>query len=161
MKDQKGFTLIEIVVAISIIAILTIAALTGVGAAQKQGRDSVRRSHLDVYRGALESYAGMNNSLYPNAAGNLSTMAGASLAGFVSSVLYDPKNGNTVGTCPPTTTTYAFCYYVNVTTSADYVIVDSLESGGFWVACSGGKVGKLAAAPASWIPTAAAPCPLP
>lgn len=54
--NRKGFTLIEILVVVAIIAILTGSVLVGLGPAQRQGRDARRIGDLRQVQNALELY---------------------------------------------------------------------------------------------------------
>lgn len=53
---KKGFTLIEILIVVAIIAILAGSILVGFGPAQRQGRDSRRIADLRQVQNALELY---------------------------------------------------------------------------------------------------------
>jgi len=55
-NKKKGFTLIEILIVVSIIGILSSIVLVGLGPAQKQGRDARRISDLKQVQNALELY---------------------------------------------------------------------------------------------------------
>lgn len=64
-KACSGFTLIEVLVVISIIAILTTVAGGYWASSIKKSRNIERKSDLTLYRVALENYAALNNSYYP------------------------------------------------------------------------------------------------
>lgn len=53
---SNGFTLVELLITISIIAILTAIGLVSYSAVAKQGRDSKRQSDLRSIQSALEQY---------------------------------------------------------------------------------------------------------
>ncbi|MBI4085371.1 MAG: type II secretion system protein [Candidatus Liptonbacteria bacterium] len=53
---KKGFTLIEILIVVAIIAVLASIVLIGFGPAQRQGRDARRISDLRQSQNALELY---------------------------------------------------------------------------------------------------------
>jgi general secretion pathway protein G len=63
-KNSTGFTLIELLIAVSIIAILVAIGAASFLTAQKQSRDSLRKSDLGEVRAALEQFYGDNNR-YP------------------------------------------------------------------------------------------------
>jgi len=65
MSDQRGFTLIEVMVAISIMAILTSVIIGPLNKARQSGTDALRISQLAQIRNALELYYD-NNKVYPN-----------------------------------------------------------------------------------------------
>lgn len=61
---RKGFTLVELLVVISIIAILSVIGITVFSSAQKSARDAKRRADLQALRLALEQYK-TANGIYP------------------------------------------------------------------------------------------------
>ena len=64
---RKGFTLIEILIVVAIIAILASIVLIGLGPAQQSGRDARRLSDLHEIQNALELYYN-KCGFYPGAA---------------------------------------------------------------------------------------------
>jgi prepilin-type N-terminal cleavage/methylation domain-containing protein len=131
---KKGFTLIEMLVVISIIGILAALTLVSYSGAQKQTRDTQRRSDLNQFRNALENYAASNSGAYPIAAvGEAGTMCAADLQpdGFISGCPADPIGG----------TDYGYQYWSD---GADYTLWGALETGDYWKVCSNGKSGKSA-----------------
>lgn len=64
-KNQKGFTIIELLVVIVIIGILIALALPNLFAAQARGRDSDRKNELKNAQQKLETYFN-DNGQYPN-----------------------------------------------------------------------------------------------
>jgi len=126
-----GFTLIELLVVISIIGILASLTLVSYTGAQKQTRDTQRRSDLNQYRNALESYAASNEGVYPVAsAGAVTNICGTgkALEKFIASCPSDPLGG-----------TYVYNYWSD---GADFTLWGGLETGGYWKICSNGKSGK-------------------
>ena len=65
-KLAWGFTLIEILVVISIIGVLASLALVSFAGTQKQARDTQRKNDLKQYQTSLENFANNNSSLYPS-----------------------------------------------------------------------------------------------
>lgn len=64
MNLRKGFTLIEILIVVAIIAILASVVLVGLGPTQQAGRDARRSSDLHEVQNGLELYYNRNGS-YP------------------------------------------------------------------------------------------------
>src|SRR5574344_1470925 len=68
MKESNkkyGFTLFELLVSISIIAVMTAVAVVSFGGLNKKTRDQRRISDVEKVRVALESYKQINN-FYPD-----------------------------------------------------------------------------------------------
>lgn len=61
---NSGFTMIELLVTASIIALLSTIGVTGFQAITKSGRDAVRKSDLEALRSSLEIYKSENKQ-YP------------------------------------------------------------------------------------------------
>ncbi len=68
MKKRKAFSLFELLVSISIIAILTAVASMSYGEAQKKARDSRRVEDMNNIQKAAEMYYSQNNYSYPSQA---------------------------------------------------------------------------------------------
>lgn len=136
LSPLAGFTLIELLVVISIIGILAGLTLSSYSGAQKQARDSQRRSDLNQYRNSLEVYAGANNLKYPLSVGRAeaATMCSVSLLNIMSSCPVDPT--------PPS----VYSYRTDATGTV-FVLWANIETGGCWEVCSGGKTGKLTTCP--------------
>jgi prepilin-type N-terminal cleavage/methylation domain-containing protein len=65
-KNSTGFTLIEILVAISIIGILSAIILSSFNMARNKGADAKRATDLSSIQAALEGYYNHNAYQYPN-----------------------------------------------------------------------------------------------
>jgi len=68
-KTEKGFTLFELLVSMSIVAILTAVATLSFGAAQKKGRDAKIVDDLGRISAAAEQYYSLSNFRYPGPTG--------------------------------------------------------------------------------------------
>lgn len=93
---KQGFTLIELMIVITVIAILAAMVLFGLGAAQKRARDVQRTQIMKAIQNALQSYYG-DKSAYPTATGWSNAAAtdlfNAANLGPYTSAYYDPGCG--------------------------------------------------------------------
>ena len=113
MKNN-GFTLLELLIAIAIIAILTSLSLVALGGAREQARDGRRKSDLETIRSALELYKADCNQ-YP-AAGAFPAV-GSALSGTCSggtNTYLQKRPGD------PSGTTFGSYSYVPVLTGTSY-----------------------------------------
>jgi prepilin-type N-terminal cleavage/methylation domain-containing protein len=114
-KAQQGFTLIEILIVVAIIAILASVVLVGLGPTQAQGRDARRVSDLREVQTALELYYNKNGS-YPGDttwAALTTDLTAASIG--VSQIPNDPSSGATY-------------YYSPTSGGQDYILGAKLET---------------------------------
>lgn len=98
---RKGFTLIEILVVISIIGVLLGVGAVSFSSAQKKARDSARKTDLRGIKNAMEQYYSLCNGNYPvAAAGNTvpviattPTQCNGNTSVIMATVPTDPKTG--------------------------------------------------------------------
>lgn len=89
MKNNKAFTLIEILIVVSIIGLLSAGTLLGLGTFRQAGRDTRRMTDLRQIQNALELYYQKNGS-YPAAPLSDSTFSGI---GGIAAIPRDPSSG--------------------------------------------------------------------
>lgn len=143
-NKKTGFTLVELLVVISIIGILASIALASFTTSQRQARDTQRKSDLKQYSASLEAFANAGNGLYPSHTTKDISKADNTLCGDLglTNCPADPSdptnvykyisNGGNTGIAPAKATSY--------------VLWSKLESdtNNYWVVCSSGKTGKYA-----------------
>lgn len=114
MKKNKGFTLLELLVVIGIIALLVSVATVSYSAAQLRTRDARRKADLNAMKDALEQYYSANGFAYPATCG---TAATDFLKGSwpVDPGTYTYKESCVAG--PPTT--YCICAKLEVVTAGN------------------------------------------
>lgn len=117
-RSRRGFTLIEILLAVTIIILMTSLILVSISNARKKGRDSKRLADLSRIQLALDMYKDTYNS-YPTTltiawaeAAPTSTIA-TSLATYISPMPQDPIN--------------------NTGDNYKYMIVRGSTAGGYWI----------------------------
>lgn len=108
-KLHKGFTLIELLIVISIIGILVALVSASFLTAQKNARDSRRKTDLEQIRQALESYRAENGS-YPLLTDDLTPS-------YITTLPTDPRNG-TYAYSRTALTTYTLCAGLEITPSS-------------------------------------------
>lgn len=112
LKYYSGFTLLEILVVISIIGILIAIGSAAFSTAQKKGRDTRRFADMKQYQSVFELYYSENNT-YASCA--------AMEAGFVGGVPTDPKTGGTAYSCTTNVglTGYCVCATLDYSTTGN------------------------------------------
>lgn len=109
VKNPKGFTLVELLVVISIIAVLSVIGITIFSGVQKNARDARRKGDIESISKALESnYTSGSSNPYPIL---LDTM-------FASGKIpTDPQTGNSYTGIPAAAAaTYTVCATLEGTT---------------------------------------------
>lgn len=115
-QTRAGFTLVELLVSLSIIAVLTAIGIASFSTASKQSRDTKRKSDLQQIRAALEMYRSDNGN-YPSAGSGswVEVTAGLTtplVSTYISDVPADPLSGQSyyyMATNPSGGAYYGFC----------------------------------------------------
>jgi len=144
---KKGFSLIELLIVISIMAILASLALSAFSTARKQARDTQRKSDLTQYKTALESYYTAKNS-YPVSASLISpdvSNGGVGESIFAANSTFSSSYmGSSVlqGVNPAD----GYLYYY-ISDGLNYKLWGVTELNSYFEICSSGKVGPLSTVP--------------
>jgi len=119
MKHTRlyGFTLIEILISIAVIALLTAIGIVSYVSINRNARDAKRKGDIEQIRSALELYRSDNYTYPPVStngfvgASNLSTP----LADYIASIPLDPRRDEyqyQATSCQDTTTGPCYGYYL-------------------------------------------------
>lgn len=109
MKN-KGFTFVELLVVVTIIAVLSSVAIVSFQSTNRNSRDAKRKADLEQVRAALELYRA-ENGVYPDDVSFGSTITDGTNT-YLNPVPLDPKDGQTgygYTYNQLTTTTYQLC----------------------------------------------------
>lgn len=99
MKRKQGFTLIEVLVAVTIVAVLTAAGVISYSSVNKRSRDAKRKSDIEQLRSALEMYR-TDYSYYPKVNtvnfNNVSNLDPLLVSDYLPGIPTDPQVSGTV-----------------------------------------------------------------
>jgi len=112
LKISRGFTLLEMLVVIGIIAVLVAVGTSSYSTAQKKSRDARRKTDLKTIQNAFEQYYSVCGYSYPAPSGGsvpTSIACANPPATIMTSVPVDPKSGTRYTMTQTTTSDYAIC----------------------------------------------------
>ncbi len=140
-KTFRGFSLVELLVAMAIIGVLLGLVVFGISTAQLNSRDAQRRQKLADFQIAITDHQGRTNA-YPTFSGAPTIMT----VGTTTVGLAGPTQWQATGTTAPgatsTANTTSYCYATN-TTNFVYIVGAKLESGaGAWAYVGETKSGQ-------------------
>jgi general secretion pathway protein G len=121
IKEQKGFTLLELLIVIVIIGILALLIIPNITSAPKKARDTQRKTDLTAIRKGLEEYF-VNNNAYPAGTdyAGMNDLTAASTGPIMKTVPVDPKN----------TGSLVYHYTPTGTPATSYTLTACLENPG-------------------------------
>ncbi|HVM76725.1 MAG TPA: prepilin-type N-terminal cleavage/methylation domain-containing protein [Candidatus Paceibacterota bacterium] len=130
---KKGFTLIEILIVVAIIAILASVVLVGLGPTQQAGRDARRVSDIHEVQNGLELYYN-RCGYYPGAFAS-NACAVTQTTGYnggatpMSTALTGSGSASAIPLDPTNSGTHVYYYRTNGASATSYVLAAQLENG--------------------------------
>lgn len=128
-RHQRGFTLVELLIAISIIAVLSVVGLTTFSGIQSKARDAVRKNDLNILATALAIYREQNGKYVVQSSGTDITSCPSS--SDTTSTFYTLIEPNLSTPAPKDPKTGSFYCYISVNTGQSFRLFATLEN------CSG------------------------
>lgn len=125
ITQRKGFTLIEILIVVAIIAILASVVLIGLGPTQEAGRDARRISDLQEIQNGLELWYN-KCGIYPGTNTCVPGTAGATWAAFSTDLTGSGLGIETVPTDPSSGRSYNYGYAAG---NSAYLLEAEMENG--------------------------------
>ncbi len=124
---RKGFTLIELMVVISVIAILSTIALFGLTKAQASARDASRQQIMNGIRAALERYYADNQAYYTTT-NNFCGLTTAFVGSYLTAQPIDPQTKGAI--CGSGNPVAGGATYTYVGAAQSYTLTLTKEAGG-------------------------------
>lgn len=117
MRNQKGFTFVELLVSVTIVAVLMGAAIVSYSNTNQRSRDAKRQADLQMIRSALE-ICRANTGTYPASIYDNITCSDGTTT--LNGTPKDPKTAGQYTYNRPTTTTYTLSCTLELAGSCSY-----------------------------------------
>jgi len=108
LRLTEGFTLLEMLIVLGIIAVILSVLTVSFSTTQKKSRDAKRKGDLKALQNGLEQYYSTCGFEYPASLGSAIACTTPPVV-FVSTIPTDPKSGATPIYTPVGTTSFSLC----------------------------------------------------
>jgi prepilin-type N-terminal cleavage/methylation domain-containing protein len=82
-KNNKGFTIIEVLIVLAIAGLIMLVVFLAVPALQRNSRNTQRRNQVATYLGAVNEFMANNNGNVPSTAAHVTTVNGLAADGLL------------------------------------------------------------------------------
>ena len=139
VKNQRGFTIVELLIVIVVIGILAALVITTFTGIQKKARDTERETDIKAIHGQVEAYYAQNGYYPALAELNTGSWRTTNMKGLDAEALKDPKGSAQTLVASPSATAYSYAVFQTdgttacTTAAADcavYTLTATLEGGG-------------------------------
>lgn len=138
-KNNRGFTIVELLIVIVVIGILAALVIVTYNGIQQKARDTERKTDINALHGQAEAYQAQNGK-YPTLANyNDATFRAANLKGLDPAALQDPKGAAQTLLAAPAANGYSYqvtpagCDNAANGDCTQYTLTATLEGGGTYV----------------------------
>ena len=122
MNYKKGFTLLEILIVVGIIAAITAFGAAAYGSAQKKARDAKRKGDLGTIQKAYEEYYSICGYQYPTTMTSVICTTPNPTVAILPTVPVDPRTTTPYPLTPAAGTAYTICTTLESESPSSYCV---------------------------------------
>lgn len=137
-KNNRGFTIVELLIVIVVIGILAALVIVTYNGIQQKARDTERKTDINAVASHMEAYNAQNGSYPAMAEVNTAAWRAINTKGLDPAALQDPKGSSQALAAASTSSLYGYATTPDTCTTAagdclQYTLTATLEAGGTYV----------------------------
>ena len=122
LNKNKGFTLLEMLIVLGIIAVILSVLTVSFSTTQKKSRDAKRKGDIKSIQNSLEQYYSSCSFNYPTGTLPTGTPLKCGTDNFITSIPVDPKTGAGYTYTPVGTASFSICGTLEAETPTSYCL---------------------------------------